>query len=445
MNKETIINNRINTNSRLSKNSKINTKMLIATSIVLSIFLILSGTVSADDRTIPNRVSGGVTLDCVDAPVGTVINAYIGGELRGNVTVTTVGEYVQLGVLGDGGPDNGATITFTVGGVTAAQTAEWTVGSEPRQLNLIAANMTTYYGDADGDGYGDSANTTEAMCTPPIGYVEDNTDCDDNDPAIYPGATEVCNGIDDDCDGTIDDGLATDMYYADDDVDGYGDPDDTIMACSQPAGYVTNDGDCNDADAAINPGAAEVENDIDDNCDGVIDEGFCACDFCLDLNAGWNFVSVPKRIDGANDAATVFNLDPANETCEYYDASTGSCITNPANIYVVPCQSYWVWKVNPETLCIDWKESAGSNAPPAQQLYAGWNMIGHIDTGTMSIDDGTSTDFGSMASIEGKFSQIWKWTQESGWEIYPFGLNTMTQGQGYWIWMTEDAMMSGTP
>ena len=444
MNKGTIKNNRINTNSRLSKNSKINTKMLIATSIVLSIFLILSGTVSADDRTLPNRFSGTVTLDCANAPVGTVINAYIGGELRGSVTVTTAGEYAQLGVLGEGGRDNGATMTFTVGGVTAAQTVEWAVGSEPRQLNLIAANMTTYYGDADGDGYGDSANTTEAMCTPPIGYVEDNMDCDDNDPAIYPGATEVCNGIDDDCDGTVDEGL-TNTYYADDDADGYGDPDDTIMACSPPAGYVANDGDCNDADATINPDAAEVNDGIDNDCDGIIDEGFCAGDLCLDLNAGWNFVSVPKRIDGANDAATVFNLDPANETCEYYDASTGSCITDPANIYVVPCQGYWVWKVNPETIYIDWAESAGSNAPPAQQLYEGWNMIGHINTGTMPIDDGTSTDFGSMASIEGKFSQIWKWTQGSGWEIYPFGLNTMTQGQGYWIWMTEDAIMSGTP
>jgi hypothetical protein len=61
--------------------------MLIATSIVLSIFLILSGTVSAEDQTLPNRFSGNVTLDCADAPVGTVINAYIGGELRGNVTI----------------------------------------------------------------------------------------------------------------------------------------------------------------------------------------------------------------------------------------------------------------------------------------------------------------------------------------------------------------------
>ncbi|MCK4459229.1 MAG: hypothetical protein KAU52_05845, partial [Methanosarcinales archaeon] len=168
------------------------------------------------------------------------------------------------------------------------------------------------------------------------------------------------------------------------------------------------------------------------------------CDFYLELDAGWNFVSVPKRIDGANDAITVFNIDPVNETCEYY-TSAGSGM-DLVDICVVPCQGYWVWKVNPETICINFKESTGATPPPAQQLYAGWNMIGHIDTSDMPIDDGTIADFGSMVSIEGKFLQIWQWTQESGWEsCYPSGINSMTPGQGYWIWMTEDAMMSGTP
>jgi hypothetical protein len=62
-------------------------------------------------------------------------------------------------------------------------------------------------------------------------------------------------------------------YYADDDGDGYGDPDDSIVACSAPAGYVSDKTDCDDANAAVNPGANEVCNGIDDDCDGQIDEG----------------------------------------------------------------------------------------------------------------------------------------------------------------------------
>ena len=168
--------------------------------------------------------------------------------------------------------------------------------------------------------------------------------------------------------------------------------------------------------------------------------------YCLHLDEGWNFVSVPKRINGTNNATTIFNLDPANETCEYYNASAGSWM-NPADIDVVPCQGYWVWKVSEETLYIDFL-STGAITPPMQQLCMGWNMIGHIDTSVTPIDDGTIADFGSMANIEGKFLQIWQWTQDDGWERcypYPPGLNYMTPGQGYWIWMAEDSPMSGTP
>jgi hypothetical protein len=192
--------------------------------------------------------------------------------------------------------------------------------------------------------------------------------------------------------------------------------------------------------------ATDNEGATGDNTGGefTIDNA-CPCDFCLDLKEGWNFVSVPKRIDGTNDATTIFDLDPANETCEYYNASAGSWM-NPADIDVVPCQGYWVWKVSEKRVCIDFL-STGAITPPTQQLKEGWNMIGHIDTSVMPIyEEGNDADFGSMANIEGKFSQIWQWTQNDGWDVcYPSGLNYMTPGQGYWIWMTEDAPMAGTP
>ena len=133
----------------------------------------------------------------------------------------------------------------------------------------------TYYADGDGDGYG--AGDAILSCTPPANTVSNNEDCDDNANAINPAAQEICNaGIDDDCDGTADDADNTvtgqGTYYADGDGDGYG-AGAAILACTAPANTVSNNEDCDDNAAAINPGATEICNSIDDNCDASIDEG----------------------------------------------------------------------------------------------------------------------------------------------------------------------------
>ena len=130
----------------------------------------------------------------------------------------------------------------------------------------------TWYADMDGDTYGDAGNTVSTCDGTPEGYVADNTDCNDGDGAVNPGASEVCNGVDDNCDGNTDEGVTT-TFYADADGDTYGDAGSTTEACSAPEGYVADNTDCNDGDGAINPGASEVCNGIDDNCDGNTDEG----------------------------------------------------------------------------------------------------------------------------------------------------------------------------
>ncbi len=95
-----------------------------------------------------------------------------------------------------------------------------------------------------------------------------NTDCDDGNPDIHPGADEVClDGIDNNCNGLVDEGVT--------DTDGDGVPD-----CSDPVTDFDGDGfaaedDCDDTDPAVHPGQLEVCNGIDDNCDGTVDEG-CA-------------------------------------------------------------------------------------------------------------------------------------------------------------------------
>ncbi|HCI57517.1 MAG TPA: hypothetical protein DFH96_01950 [Bacteroidetes bacterium] len=134
---------------------------------------------------------------------------------------------------------------------------------------------STYYADADGDGFGNPLVDSSA-CAPPIGYVLNNTDCNDANNAIYPGATEVCgNGIDDDCDGQIDEGCGSNTWYADADADTYGDLNNFVVDNNPtpPAGYVADSTDCDDNNAAVNPGATEIcGNAIDDNCNGQVDE-----------------------------------------------------------------------------------------------------------------------------------------------------------------------------
>jgi len=137
-----------------------------------------------------------------------------------------------------------------------------------------STDAATWYADSDGDGYGDPA-TSASACAEPCGYVADDTDCEDTDAAVSPVATETCNGVDDDCDGTTDEDDASDAatWYADDDLDGYGDASDTTTSCSEPSGYTWDDSDCDDSDGTVNPSETEACNGVDDDCDGTTDEG----------------------------------------------------------------------------------------------------------------------------------------------------------------------------
>ncbi len=136
-----------------------------------------------------------------------------------------------------------------------------------------AVDASTWYADADVDGYGDPSRTATA-CSQPSGHVSDGTDCDDHDDDIHPGATELCDSIDNDCDGTVDEPDAADAatWYADGDADGYGDAASSTDACDQPSGYVADSSDCDDDEAAANPGASEICDGIDNDCDGLTDD-----------------------------------------------------------------------------------------------------------------------------------------------------------------------------
>ena len=127
-----------------------------------------------------------------------------------------------------------------------------------------------WYADSDGDGWG--GDETLDACDPPSGYAARSGDCDDAAASVNPDGIEVCNDVDDDCDGDTDeDAVDASTWYADADGDGHG-SSTTAEACDAPTGFVSEDTDCDDTDAAVNPDATEVCNDLDDDCNGLVDD-----------------------------------------------------------------------------------------------------------------------------------------------------------------------------
>ncbi|MAA79990.1 MAG: hypothetical protein CL916_12115, partial [Deltaproteobacteria bacterium] len=139
-------------------------------------------------------------------------------------------------------------------------------------IDEAGSGISLWYVDADGDGYGNLFDAINA-CTKPEGYVSNSDDCDDEDGSQYPSAAETCNDEDDNCNGEIDENpVQAFVYYQDADNDGFGLASVVQSACSQPLGYIANDGDCDDSNPSISPSAPEICNEIDDDCDGVIDD-----------------------------------------------------------------------------------------------------------------------------------------------------------------------------
>jgi hypothetical protein len=133
-----------------------------------------------------------------------------------------------------------------------------------------AAGGDWFYVDADGDGWGLAAYAEQHCAQQVEGWSPQRGDCNDYDPGVHPGADELCNGADDDCDGRTDEGAVdATTWYADDDLDGWGDDLHTWPACEQPDGWVAVGGDCDDGEPDVNPGAVEVcWTEGDDDCDG---------------------------------------------------------------------------------------------------------------------------------------------------------------------------------
>lgn len=170
----------------------------------------------------------------------------------------------------------------TMSSSVATFTFDWTAPSTEDTYSFYGVgNAVNANGSSGtGDGWDLATDITIEVIDPcndadGDGYTDCDGDCDEDDATINPGATELCDGIDQNCDDLIDNGVSYYDWFPDGDGDGYGDSSGTaVYDCISPEGdYAPNGDDCDDDDDLISPDASETCDGIDEDCDGVIDNG----------------------------------------------------------------------------------------------------------------------------------------------------------------------------
>ena len=301
--------------------------------------------------------------------------------------------------------------------------------------------------DADGDGYGQDVSTGFYACPQSIGgvaYINDRSDCNDNDRYVNPGAAEICDGYDNDCDTVIDDGVTT-RFYRDADGDTYGTPDTYQDACALPSGFVINSGDCNDSPAANGSrawtGRAEICDGYDNDCDSVIDEGVTTT-FYRDVDGdGYGGTSPTSaactRPDGysANDddcndtygsGALIYPFAPelcstegtdnncnnvttdideyAADKVDYFRDADGDTYTTSQTAKFCPGSTNSGWRATARPT--DCNDANAAINPGATELCDGYdnNCVGGIDDGLVTTDfylDSDRDGYGAGPAVPG--------------------------------------------
>ncbi len=294
--------------------------------------------------------------------------------------------------------------------------------------------MTFGARDTDGDGSFDDrcCNVDDAG----MRYCGD--DCDDTMSSIHPGQVEICDGLDQDCDGMIDEGAAMGTYYPDCDGDGYGDStESSVMGCA-PAEPPTSCGgivtatwapigtDCDDTRSAVHPTAAELCNGRDDDCNGAFDgpgedddgDGYadatCGGDDCDDDCASCHPGGGPELCDGRDqDCDTMIDegIDPSLETTYYHDADhDGVGDSTTARLACVPPGAHWVTAAAD---CNDAEPLTGACAAPMHcttDHVCGceasiWNNADYLDLETGAVSRGHSNSASDIYDYNGTLSQ----------------------------------------
>ena len=211
--------------------------------------------------------------------------------------------------------------------------------------------------------------------------VSAELDCDENDTAIAAGVLETCDGEDQDCDGRVDEGPQGEgLHYVDRDGDGYG-AGEGVEGCEAAANAVLQDGDCDDDDASIHPGRAEICDTVDQNCAGGADEGACptGCEAEIFEGHGYAFCSETLSWEDAKGhcettGMRLVQIDSAGEdnfvSTQVGEREFGSAWLGANDLET---KDRWVWDGGPQF----WQGTEGGAAVPITPgedplRYANW-------------------------------------------------------------------------
>jgi hypothetical protein len=264
------------------------------------------------------------TYSAAHTAAGMNVSASGGTFAAGTGTQVMSGEVTHLGGI----PVDGSKVaTFTF---------DWTAPSTPGSYTLRAAGNAVNLNRAVS---GDASQLTQLVMTvtaPCVdvdidGFTTCAGDCNDGNAEIYPGASERCDGVDQDCDSTVDeDAIDKATWYEDEDSDGYGGLARTELSCTKPSGYAANSTDCDDAASWVHPGAPEVcdPDDVDEDCDDLSDDEDSDVEggtlFYVDADQdGYGSATSAERCDGGLGWSVVSDdCDDANPLVYVCDGDT---------------------------------------------------------------------------------------------------------------------------
>ncbi len=306
------------------------------------------------------------------------------------------------------------------------------------QLGVACSASSGPQGDDDNKD-GEDDTTSAPLDRDGDGYASP-LDCDDTRAWIHPGADEYCNGLDDDCDDEVDeDAIDRVERWADADGDGWGTGAATL-GCPDPAGFALDEGDCDDADPQIHPGAEERCNDIDDDCDGDVDHRLWHADADED-----GYGADPATVPGSACEDPPDGTLPDGGDCDDFDATVnpegadvcGGPLDEDCDGHVAHCL-WFEWEVGEERCRLAYETerqldsytaSASPDRRPGGEFALALGLPGpplmEGTDGCPSVEEDAEVEVSVIgAHIQGRVSGGWRWgLDDSGvWSGESFGL-----------------------